>query len=297
MSQWTFPPAAITAGGSQVLTTTVRRQTDGTPIAGWFVRYEVAAGAGTLRGDEAGQVVEVPTDSNGRASIDVTPTGSAGNTTRITAQIVRPERFGGSDAPRLVIANGAITVNWTDGGSDYVPPPDNLDRPVPTYPIPGEGFAPPGNFDQGSIGVPTPAPAVRPPLTRRGAVLELEVYTNDTETEVGKQARFEVVIRNTGDSTATGVVLNDSYDRGLAHLRDPERIAGDRQIAQRHLGGRFLFRISDLRRPRGGSALPKFYRHLQPGCQRSKAGLYSGTTAPVAATGPHRGDQARPAAA
>ena len=116
---WTFPAPAITASGAQVLTTTVRRQTDGTPIEGWLVRYEVADGT-------TNEPVEVPTDAQGRASIDVTPTGSAGAVTRINTQIVRPERYAGSNAPRLVIANGTSTISWTDGSSDYLPVPDDL---------------------------------------------------------------------------------------------------------------------------------------------------------------------------
>src|SRR5690606_39784849 len=34
--QWTFPPAAVTSGGRETLTTQVNRQTDGTPLAGWI---------------------------------------------------------------------------------------------------------------------------------------------------------------------------------------------------------------------------------------------------------------------
>jgi len=205
--QWTFPPPTVSAGGSQVLTTTVRRHTDGTPIEGWLVRYEVTDGTGALRGSKTGQVVEVPTDAQGRASIDVTPTGSAGTTTRIATQIVRPVRFRDSNAPRLVIANGASTIHWTDGGSDYLPPPDNLGSPLPTVPLPGQG---------------SQAPIVPAPLTRRGPKLELEIYPNDTQIQVGQQARFEVLIRNTGDATATDLELRDRFDQGLAYPGDPE---------------------------------------------------------------------------
>lgn len=212
--QWTFPAPAISAGGSQVLTTTVRRHTDGTPIEGWLVRYEVTDGTGAsvrnkVGGSGSNQFVEVPTDAQGRASIDVTPTGSAGTTSRIATQIIRPERYQNSNAPRLVIANGASTINWTDGGTDYLPPPDNLDGPTPAYPIPGSNVS----------------PQIPPtPTARLGPKLELEVRSmSDTQVEVSQQARFEILIRNTGDSTATGIQLNDSYDAGLSHPADPAR--------------------------------------------------------------------------
>ena len=53
----------------------VTRRTDGSPLAGWIVRYEVAGGASL--GYEGGNFVEVPTDANGRASMEVSPSGSA----------------------------------------------------------------------------------------------------------------------------------------------------------------------------------------------------------------------------
>ncbi len=208
--QWTFPAPTVSAGGSQVLTTTVRRHTDGTPIEGWLVRYEVTDGTGALRGSGESQFVEVPTDAQGRASIDVTPTGSAGTTTRIATQIIRPERFQNSNALRLVIANGASTINWTDGGTDYLPTPDDLGSPLPSNPFPGGDVSPPIQ--------PTPA-------ARLGPKLELEVrLISDPQVEVGQQARFEVLIQNTGDSTATGIQLNDSFDAGLSHPADPDRV-------------------------------------------------------------------------
>lgn len=210
--QWTFPPPTVSAGGGQVLTTTVLRQTDNTPLEGWIVRYEVADGGGSLRGDESGQVVEVPTDAEGRASIDVTPTNTAGSTTRINAQVVRPARFAGSDAPRLVIANGSTLVNWTDGG-DYVPPPDDLGSPLPPSTFPDRG--------SGSPIQPTPA------QPRLGPKLDLQIFPilepGTTQPQVGGEVRFEVVMRNSGDAPATGIVVRDEFDQGLTHLNDTLR--------------------------------------------------------------------------
>jgi len=40
---------------------------------------------------------------------------------------------------------------------------------------------------------------------------------------VGKQIRFQVLIRNSGNAPATGIVMNDRFDPGLSHLRDPNR--------------------------------------------------------------------------
>ena len=100
-AQWEFPPVSVSAGGSQVLTTTLLRNTDRTPLPGWIVRYEVASGAGSLSGGQSGQVVEVVTGADGRASIDVTPTGSDGSVTQINMQSYSPRGDGGRSLSTL----------------------------------------------------------------------------------------------------------------------------------------------------------------------------------------------------
>lgn len=214
--QWTFPPPAISSGASQVLTTIVRRQSDGTPLPGWVVRYEVANNTGSLSGATAGQVVEIVTGADGRASVDVTPLGGTGSTTQIGMQIVRPERLNGSDMPRLIVANSSTTITW-NGGNSYLPPADDLGGPMPTYPIPGPGE----NLQPVAPITPaqpvTPAPS-QPSVTGR-PILDIEILGNDTG-EIGGEARFEVIIRNNGDAPASGLVLNDRFDAGFRHPND-----------------------------------------------------------------------------
>jgi uncharacterized repeat protein (TIGR01451 family) len=208
--QWEFPAATISSGGSQVLSTTVRRQSDGLPLPGWVVRYEVAAGTGLLTGGTANQVVEVITGADGRASVDVTPTGGSGSSTQIDVQLVRPPGLNGSDMPRLIIATSTSTINWT-GAGNYLPPADDLGGTIPTLPIPGTG----GSTEPATPITPTPPPAG---ISGR-PVLELEILGNDTA-KIGEEARFEVIIRNQGDTAATGLVLNDRFDEGFSHPND-----------------------------------------------------------------------------
>ena len=212
--QWTFPPATISSSGAQVLTTTVRRQTDGTPLEGWLVRYEVVSATGAIDDTQPGQVQEVPTDANGQASIDVTPTSGSGSITRINTQLIRPPLFGGSDMPRLLIANGTSLINWTDGGTPYVPPVDDL-GPGTTIPDLAD---PPTN----PAPLPTNPTDVTPPVVPQSPELELEVR-GPAEVQVNGEARFEVVVRNRGLGRATGVTLNDRFDEGFGHLRDSQR--------------------------------------------------------------------------
>lgn len=208
--QWEFPPAAITSSGSQVLSTVVSRQTDGTPLPGWVVRYEVIEGGGSLTGGPSNQVVEIVTGADGRASVELTPTGGTGNTTRVALQLVRPAELMMGNMPRLVVANGASTITWT-GGDAYLPPADNIEGTIPTYPIPGT--AAPTQPEEPITTVPVQ------PSTPTGPVLDMEIHGNDTG-QVGGEARFEVIIRNTGDSAATGLVLADRFDAGLRHPGD-----------------------------------------------------------------------------
>jgi uncharacterized repeat protein (TIGR01451 family) len=198
---WTFPPPVTEASGSHVLTSTVRRQTDGTPLAGWIVRYEVADGV--LNGGSTEQVVEVPTDASGQASIDVTPTSSAGTATRINIQVVRPERFAGSDAPRLVVANGSTAISWTDG-TPYMPPADEFGPATPDFGDSGLGGSFPGTVAPPPVGAPQ---------------LEVEVR-GDSRGEVGGRAAYEIVVSNRGNATATNVQVVDRFDKGLSNEFD-----------------------------------------------------------------------------
>ena len=113
-AQWALPPSAVVDGGRpHVLTTTVSRRTDGAPLAGWLVRYDVGGGASL--GYEGGNVVEVPTDAAGRASAEVSPANAGGGTTTVSITIIRPPQAGTDSSPRLEIGRGAASITWTTG--------------------------------------------------------------------------------------------------------------------------------------------------------------------------------------
>ncbi|MDZ4657115.1 MAG: hypothetical protein SH868_06000 [Bythopirellula sp.] len=210
--QWEFPPAAVSSSSSQVLSTIVRRQTDGTPLCGWVVRYEVASGTGSITSGTSGQIVEVVTGADGRASVDITPTGGTGSSTQIAMQLVRPAELPIGNMPRLIIANSSTTINW-NGGNSYLPPADNLGGTIPTYPIPGDT----GSSQPTTPITPTP-PSAQPSTSQR-PVLDIEIIGNDTG-QIGGETRFEVIIRNTGDAPATSLVITDQFDAGFNHPND-----------------------------------------------------------------------------
>lgn len=222
--QWTFPPGSVPSDGrSATLTTTVTRQTNGTPIEGWLVRYELADGGGNLSGGAGGQVVEVRTDANGQATVQATPTAAGAASTPVNIQLIRPAGFGGGDAPRLIVGTGTSLIQWS-GGSTYVqpgaaaPPATNPApvTPIPTMPpspspiTPPQGWTPPA---AGTGGTTIPNPPARP---------QLEVMlTGDANAQVGGRALLTMRIRNVGTAPATNVKVIDRFDRGLTYSSDP----------------------------------------------------------------------------
>ncbi|MBX3425142.1 MAG: hypothetical protein KF688_05630 [Pirellulales bacterium] len=209
--QWLFPPVEVASSGRpETLTTTVTRQSDGTPVEGWIVKYEVDDGGAA----GAAQVAEVRTGADGRASVEVSPTAAGASTSRIRTQLIRPARYSGGAEPQLVVASGETLIRWT-GDAPYLPstqPPLTTPSAPPTTPtIPN---------------IP-PAPARKPQL-------DVEIVRLDAgEVQAGGLAKFEIVVRNVGDATATDVRLNCKFTPGLSHVRDTDN---DRQIDTGDLG-------------------------------------------------------------
>lgn len=210
-AQWVFPPSAsVEPGRPHVLTTTVTRTTNGTPIAGWIVRYEVADGGASL-GYDAGNVSEVLTDAAGQASVEISPTDGGSGTTVINMLLVRPATSGPDASPPLEIGTSSATITWGAGGAVSAP---ITSAPPPAYPIeaaPGETYTP-----------PRPEPATGQP--------ELEVRLSrlgPEQVSVGEVARFQVVVTNRGTGTATGIEVLDRFDRGLRH---PEALPGESAV-------------------------------------------------------------------
>lgn len=116
-AQWTFPSTAIVAAGQkQTLTTIVTRSSNGSPIAGWIVRYDLAGvdvPAGFAPGGGSG--VEVTTNANGEATVELAPQAAQAGTSQIQIQIIRPALNSG-DLPRLVVGQGATSVTWSAPG-------------------------------------------------------------------------------------------------------------------------------------------------------------------------------------
>ena len=110
--QWTLPPQAIMqAGQPHMLTTTVTRRSSGKPLADWIVRYEVAGQSGLAFAPNNQPTVDVTTDGNGRASINLVPVHKA-TTAQVLVQIVRPSKCD-DEFPPLVVGQGYTSATWS----------------------------------------------------------------------------------------------------------------------------------------------------------------------------------------
>jgi len=114
--RWSFPPPVVgRAGQIQPLTTRVTRQSDGGPLAGWLVRYQIVGGAPAALDSSGSQVVDVRTDAQGNATVAVIPQGTEPGATRLSIQVIRTATAAG-DTPRLVVGEGTSSVTWSAAG-------------------------------------------------------------------------------------------------------------------------------------------------------------------------------------
>ncbi|MEM6654512.1 MAG: hypothetical protein AAF596_01790 [Planctomycetota bacterium] len=209
-AQWQFPPSvAVPTGQPHTLTTVVTRQSDGAPIAGWIVRYEVQDPNAARLGYDAGEASEVRTDNQGRASVELTPTDTAAGTTTVNITVIRPEQAGVAASPRIDVGRGSSTITWGAAADGATPAP--VLPPIDSTPLDRTGtpdFQPPG------------PPPVTPPASGRPQLdVSLRQLTPDPIKE-GDRVAFELLVQNRGTAAARNLLIRDRFDPGLAHDGD-----------------------------------------------------------------------------
>ena len=111
-AQWVLPTLPIAPVGDQrMLTTVVLRQSNGQPRVGWIVQYELLNGPPGGLGNPPAQIIEVPTDASGRASITLSQSTPQTGTNTIAVRIIRPAGVDGSDR-RVTVGNETIRQTW-----------------------------------------------------------------------------------------------------------------------------------------------------------------------------------------
>ena len=115
MPAGSFPPCSAGRAGQRQLLETVITRSDGAPLSGWLVRYEMLEGpeaAFSARGDT---VAQVRTDGAGRATAELLPRSTMPGITTIGIQVIRPAS-GPGDLPEMVVGQGTTAVNWSTPG-------------------------------------------------------------------------------------------------------------------------------------------------------------------------------------
>jgi uncharacterized repeat protein (TIGR01451 family) len=111
-AQWVFPAPSITpVGARHVFTTTVSRHTNNTPLTGWIVRYRIIGGPPAGFAPEGAEVLEVPTDALGQASVEIFQKQPQAGTSRVGIEIIRPPQAGYER--ELILGTGTVTQTWT----------------------------------------------------------------------------------------------------------------------------------------------------------------------------------------
>jgi uncharacterized repeat protein (TIGR01451 family) len=114
-ARWQFPPcSAGRAGQRQVLETVITRS-DGAPLSGWLVRYEILGGPEAAFSARGETVAQVRTDGAGRATAELLPRSTVPGITTIGIQVIRPAS-GPGDLPEMVVGQGTTAVNWSTPG-------------------------------------------------------------------------------------------------------------------------------------------------------------------------------------
>lgn len=119
-AQWQFPTSVSgNAGSDQVLTTTVTRPSDNTPLSGWTIRYKLVsnrkATLSSPSNNEQLDTIDVTTDANGQAAIRVTPNGNQAGVVYVTTEVIRPADIS-LETPALVVGESTSVVTWNAPG-------------------------------------------------------------------------------------------------------------------------------------------------------------------------------------
>lgn len=112
-AQWAFPaPTVNPVGARHAFTTSLTRQSDGSPLAGYIVRYEVAGGPAAGFAPDGAPAVEVATNELGQATAEIFQTQPAPGTNQVNIQVIRPATIGGGTR-RVELGASSVMATWT----------------------------------------------------------------------------------------------------------------------------------------------------------------------------------------
>ena len=112
--QWNAPPSSINSvGQTQPLTVTAARRSDGQPIQGWKVRYEVTGGPAAGFLPDGASVREVETDANGQATVELYQNSAQQGVNDVNIQLIRPATAALGQTKPLTVGGVVVQHTWT----------------------------------------------------------------------------------------------------------------------------------------------------------------------------------------
>jgi uncharacterized repeat protein (TIGR01451 family) len=114
-ARWQFPPLSQGRAGQKQALQTVITRSDGAPVVGWWVQYDVVDGPEAVLGPRGESSIRVRTDGAGRAVVDLIPRSLQPGITTVRIQIIRPAVAGG-ELPEMTVGQGQTAVSWSTPG-------------------------------------------------------------------------------------------------------------------------------------------------------------------------------------
>jgi uncharacterized repeat protein (TIGR01451 family) len=113
-AQWSLPaPAVVPAGQTHLLNTKLTRSDGVTPLEGYIVRYEVNGGPPASFAPSGASAVDVISDPEGNAAVEISQAPDQAGTTQIRIRIIRPQCGG---EPSIEIGGGFTSLTWSAPG-------------------------------------------------------------------------------------------------------------------------------------------------------------------------------------
>ena len=113
-AKWTFPAPQIARFGQPVRLSARIMRSNGAPVAGWIVRYDVLGGPEASFGARGEKSAAPTTLGDGTATVELLPNSTTPGITQVGIQIVRPGVRGG--LPDMVVGQGMTSVSWSSPG-------------------------------------------------------------------------------------------------------------------------------------------------------------------------------------
>ena len=226
---WECPQPVLASLERGQLITRVFRNTDRTPIPNWKVRYTYIDGPKVSFENADSNAIDVNTDAQGRAILDVTPSGTEPGTTRFAIQIYDPE------LPTQAVHQCIGYITWSEStpvGQDFEypeeptepgPPPfgDEVDdMTVAEPPFTTPTITPPRDITS-TPPRDEPAPREDPLIRTEPERTRLSVRVRGPESAtVGQRITYQIEVENTGNVPAIdATVYATEPRRGLRSIQ------------------------------------------------------------------------------